>query len=249
MGLIGLLITVLLSVLGVGYFFFGGSSDTPLTVINTLPPPAIEEGLSRYEEVRDQALDAKDLVEQNVTEAMDSADVPAKAETPETEKVPVPEKESSAINITNRLMSGGFSVPVKSRAIDTIVLHSSYDLDGADPYSVSGIIKEYEGYGVSAHYLIDRQGGIYRLVEDKNVAYHAGVSKMPDGRRNVNDFSIGIELMNTKTGEFTAAEYAAVNALISHLKKQHPIKSVVGHSDIAPERKTDPWNFDWKKIR
>jgi len=114
---------------------------------------------------------------------------------------------------------------------------------------VSGIVKEYTDYGVSAHYLIDRKGIIYRLVEDKNIAYHAGVSKMPDNRKNVNDFSIGIEMMNTEKGEFTGAQYVSVNNLIASLKKKYPIKSVVGHSDIAPDRKTDPWNFDWKKMK
>ena len=249
MGLIGSLITVLLAVLGAGYFFFGGSSSAPLTVTNDMSPLATYEGLHRYEEVRDQALDVKDLAQENVKETMDSADAPVLSEVPETEKVTAPEKENSAIQIMNRLMNSGFSVPGKPRTIDTVVLHSSYDLNGTDPYSVSGIIKEYEDYGVSAHYLIDRKGSIYRLVENKNVAYHAGVSKMPDGRQNVNDFSIGIELMNTQTGKFTGAQYDAVNNLIASLKKQYPIKFVVGHSDIAPGRKTDPWNFDWKKVK
>jgi len=140
-------------------------------------------------------------------------------------------------------------VPKSPRTIDTIVLHSSYDLNGFDPYSVSGIVKEYEDYGVSAHYLIDRKGIIYRLVEDKNIAYHAGVSKAPDGRKNVNDFSLGIEMMNTEKGQFTSEQYSAVNDLIASLKKQYKIKFVVGHSDIAPDRKTDPWNFDWKKVK
>ena len=249
MGLIGLLVTVLLIVLGTGYFFFGGSSSAPLTVTNDRSPLAIKEELNRYEEVRDQASDVKDLVEEKIVETMGSADAPVLSEVPETEKATAPEKENSAIQIMNRLMNSGFSVPGKPRAIDTVVLHSSYDLNGTDPYSVIGIIKEYEDYGVSAHYLIDRKGGIYRLVEDKNVAYHAGVSKMPDGRRTTNDFSIGIELMNTKTGKFTGAQYDAVNNLIASLKKQYPIKFVVGHSDIAPGRKTDPWNFDWKKLQ
>jgi len=158
------------------------------------------------------------------------------------------QQKTGEFRIENRLMSSGFSVPSKPRSIDTIVLHSSYDLNGADPYSVSGIVKEYEDYGVSAHFLIDRKGTIYRLVEDKNIAYHAGVSKMPDGRQSVNNFSLGIEMMNTETGRFTEAQYTAVNNLIASLKKQYPIKSVVGHQDIAPGRKTDPWNFDWKKL-
>jgi N-acetyl-anhydromuramyl-L-alanine amidase AmpD len=101
---------------------------------------------------------------------------------------------------------------------------------------------------VSAHYLIDRRGTVYRLVDDKDIAYHAGTSKMPDGRKNVNDFSIGIEMMNTEDGQYTKAQYAAVNSLVDSLKSRYPIKSVVGHADIAPGRKTDPWNFDWKRL-
>ena len=145
-------------------------------------------------------------------------------------------------------MTTGFLVPKKERTIDTIVLHSSYNPNG-DTYSVSEIVKIYESYGVSAHYLIDRKGTIYHLVENQNIAYHAGVSKMPDGRRDVNDFSIGIEIMNKEDTEFTKSQYQAVNDLIAYLKEQYQIKYVVGHGDIAPSRKTDPWNFDWKKLK
>lgn len=102
---------------------------------------------------------------------------------------------------------------------------------------------------MSAHYLIDRKGVIYHLVADKNIAYHAGVSKMPDGRTGVNDFSIGIEMMNQEETSYTDAQYGAVNNLIAYLKGKYPIKYVVGHDDIAPDRKTDPWNFDWKRLK
>lgn len=250
MGLIGLLITVLLMILGAGYFLFSGPDQT-MTVTNDVFLPTMTEGLSKYEEVKQQALDVKDLVEQKALETMKSSDEPDAAVSPKTENTAdeSPAQTTDEVKITDHLMSSGFTVPEKPRTIDTIVLHSSYDLAGPDPYSVSGIVKEYEDYGVSAHYLIDRKGTIYRLVEDKNIAYHAGVSKMPDGRRNANDFSIGIEMMNTETGQFTKAQYAAVNNLTASLKKQYPIKSVVGHSDIAPDRKTDPWNFDWKKMK
>ena len=145
-------------------------------------------------------------------------------------------------------MASGFSVPGKTRAIDTIVLHSSYNPSGGDAYSVAELVKIYESYGVSAHYLIDRKGKIYRLVEDKNIAYHAGASKMPDGRQDVNNFSIGIEIMNKEDTEYTQAQYAAVNELVASLKKQHDIEYIVGHNNVAPDRKTDPWNFDWKKV-
>ena len=72
---------------------------------------------------------------------------------------------------------------------------------------------------------------------------------MPDGRKDVNDFSIGIEIMNKEDTQFTKAQYEAVNDLIASLKNKYAIKNVVGHGDIAPTRKTDPWNFDWKKLK
>ena len=155
--------------------------------------------------------------------------------------------KAGKIIIKDRLVSWGFT-EANGRKIDTIILHSSYDAMGNNPYSVSGLISEYKQYGVSPHYLIDRKGNIYRLVEDKNIAWHAGVSKVPDGRANVNNFSIGIEIMNTKTDDYTKQQYQATQNLIDYLKKEYKIKYVLGHNDIASGRKTDPWNFEWSKI-
>lgn len=229
-----------------------------MTVNNDSFKAPIVKELEQRQSVLQAARDVKNLVEQKAAEVSEQGTTNSEqsatnnqqetgaSKANETSEV---KAANEAVPIVNRLMNSGFTVSSKSRSIDTIVLHSSYDLLGKDQYSVSGVIKEYQDYGVSAHYLIDRKGTIYRLVEDKNIAYHAGVSKMPDGRQNVNDFSIGIEMLNTETGQFTAAQYTAVNNLIASLKKQYPIRSVVGHQDIAPDRKTDPWNFDWKKVK
>jgi hypothetical protein len=117
------------------------------------------------------------------------------------------------------------------------------------PYDVAAVIALWRSYGVAPHYMIARDGTVYRLVDDKNIAYHAGDSKMPDGRTGVNNFSIGVEILNTKTDEYTSAQYQATKDLISYLKGKYGGKmSVVGHSTIAPGRKTDPWNFDWDKL-
>lgn len=172
-----------------------------------------------------------------------------------TPPVPTPEtsKEetinSDSLSIQPRILRFGFRVPPAPRSIDTIVLHSSYNAQGGDPYSVEKTIAEYEQYGVGAHYLIDRSGTVYRLIEEGNIAYHAGSSKMPDGRKNVNDFSIGIEMIATEESGYTEKQYRAVNTLMADIKSRHKIKSVVGHGDIAPSRKTDPWKFDWKKLK
>lgn len=156
---------------------------------------------------------------------------------------------TSGLAVQSRLLRFGFRFPPAPRSVDTIVLHSSYNALGGDVYSVDRTIDEYEQYGVGAHYLIDRTGTVLRLVEEANIAYHAGSSKMPDGRKNVNDFSIGIEIIATEESGYTDKQYSAVNSLIADIKTRHKIKSVVGHGDIAPGRKTDPWKFDWKKLK
>lgn len=251
MGLISLIITLVIVGLGVSYTFLG--SSTPLMIENDAPAPA---GLDLYESLTTEATDIVSTEEERVEAEIDALEegLDKKQSTninqQETSSVQTKESpETREANITDRLMSTGFAVPAKARTIDTIVLHSSYNSLGGDPYAVGKLVEIYESYGVSAHYLIDRGGKTYRLVGDQNIAYHAGASKMPDGRKNVNDFSIGIEIMNQEDTEYTKAQYEAVNTLVGTLKKKYGIKYVVGHGDIAPDRKTDPWNFDWKKLK
>ncbi|MFZ1654961.1 MAG: N-acetylmuramoyl-L-alanine amidase [Candidatus Moraniibacteriota bacterium] len=169
-------------------------------------------------------------------------------EKPTESSMPAP-SSAGGPSITSRLLRFGYRVPPAPRSIDTIVLHSSYNALGGDPYLVDKVITEYEGDGVGAHYLIDRTGTVYRLIDEANIAYHAGTSKMPDGRKNVNDFSIGIEIIATEDSGYTDKQYTAVNALIADIRTRYKIKSVVGHADIAPGRKTDPWKFDWKRLK
>lgn len=168
-------------------------------------------------------------------------------EKPQQEE-PVAEAVKTGPNIEEKLVSWGFQ-KAESRKVDTIIVHTSYDSIGAAPYSVEGLIKEYKSYQVAPHYLIDRNGVIYELVEEKDIAYQAGKSQMPDGRQDVNGFSIGIELMNTKIGQITAEQYQALNDLIKDIKSRHEIKYVLGHNQIASDRKDDPWNLDWNRVK
>lgn len=156
---------------------------------------------------------------------------------------------NSGLAIKDKLTSWGFAKGSERRVVDTVVIHSSYDAMGKDPYDVSGLIREYKEYGVAPHYLIDRGGNVYRLVRENDIAYHAGESRTPDGRENVNNFSIGIEMMTIKEDKCTAKQYAALNDLLTDLKNKYKIKYVLGHNEIAPGRKDDPWNFDWNKIK
>ena len=150
-------------------------------------------------------------------------------------------------SIENRIVSWGFT-KANGRAIDTIVIHSTYNATGGDPFSVSKIIDIYKSYGVSPHYLVARDGTVYRMVDEKNIAYHAGDSEMPDGRSNVNAFSIGIEVIGKDDGSPSDAQYDALKKLIADIETRQTIKHILGHSDIAPGRKSDPWGFNWKKI-
>jgi len=107
------------------------------------------------------------------------------------------------------------------------------------------VIKQFSRYGVSAHYVIGRDGVIYRLVDEKDVAYHAGKSALPDGRIAVNSCSVGIELMTSFDEGPTDAQIKSLTNLVNDIKKRHKIQFVLRHSDIAPGRKTDPWNMNW----
>jgi N-acetyl-anhydromuramoyl-L-alanine amidase len=101
---------------------------------------------------------------------------------------------------------------------------------------------------VSSHLLIRRQGELIQFVSCNQRAWHAGVSNW-QGRERCNDFSIGIELEGTDDEAFNEAQYLTLHSLILALQKRYPIKHIVGHSDIAPGRKTDPGPFfDWQRI-
>ncbi len=105
------------------------------------------------------------------------------------------------------------------------------------------------GVCVSAHFLIDRMGQVVQFVSCLERAWHAGPSSFL-GRERCNDFSIGIELEGTDDQPFESAQYCALNRLIFSLLKAYPLAHCVGHSDIAPGRKTDPGPFfDWKRVR
>ncbi|MDR1678622.1 MAG: N-acetylmuramoyl-L-alanine amidase [Prevotellaceae bacterium] len=132
------------------------------------------------------------------------------------------------------------------RKIDVIVLHSTHFVD-ADSFSIQGVLQQFRQYKVGAHYIIGREGQIYYAVSEKDVAFHAGVSRLPESNRtNLNASSIGIEIINTPHTPPSEAQYEALVRLIKDIKRRHAIAFIVRHSDIAPDRKTDPWQFDWQ---
>jgi N-acetylmuramoyl-L-alanine amidase len=107
---------------------------------------------------------------------------------------------------------------------------------------------------VSSHYLVEEDGRIFRLVPEERRAWHAGVSSWK-GRENLNGVSIGVEIVNPghEFGyrPFPEAQIAAVLDLVADIRTRWTIEDnqIVGHSDIAPERKEDPGElFPWKRL-
>ncbi|MBL8383729.1 MAG: 1,6-anhydro-N-acetylmuramyl-L-alanine amidase AmpD [Burkholderiales bacterium] len=105
------------------------------------------------------------------------------------------------------------------------------------------------GLRVSAHFLIERGGGILQFVSCDDRAWHAGVSSWR-GRERCNDYSIGVELEGSDDRPFTARQYERLATLMRALRGRYPsIRGVAGHSEIAPGRKTDPGpHFDWGRL-
>jgi AmpD protein len=118
---------------------------------------------------------------------------------------------------------------------------------GAHPY-----FSEIADLRVSSHLAIRRNGAVTQYVPFTARAWHAGKSSFA-GREACNDFSVGIELEGTDTLPYDAAQYEALARAVAALCAAYPGLShrrVVGHSDIAPGRKTDPGPaFDWPHAR
>ena len=129
-------------------------------------------------------------------------------------------------------------------SIDTVVLHATV-LNSLDQ-----VIEHFSDTAscVSAHYSIDRDGTIALHVPEDRRAWHAGQSRMKDGRRAVNDFSIGIELVNLNDGTdpFSERQIEAMRDLLRTIIARHPVKHIIPHYECAepPGRKTDPIGFD-----
>lgn len=115
----------------------------------------------------------------------------------------------------------------------------------AHPY-----FEQIRGLTVSAHCCIFRDGSITQYVPFDRRAWHAGAS-LWRGRARANDFSIGVELEGSDHQPFEDVQYTALTALSRALIAAYPrlsIETIAGHSDIAPERKTDPGpHFDWPR--
>ena len=153
----------------------------------------------------------------------------------------------------------------KSNEVSLLVIHNislppgNYGGDHIEKFFTNQLVHEEHPYfqdiadlKVSSHLLIKRDGSITQFVPFNKKAWHAGISTFR-GREDCNEFSIGIELEGTDESKYEKEQYESLISVTKELMSFFPdIKkeTIVGHSAIAPDRKTDPGkSFDWNYFR
>ncbi|MDT4291742.1 N-acetylmuramoyl-L-alanine amidase [Methylomonas sp. MO1] len=138
------------------------------------------------------------------------------------------------------------SYGARTQKVDTLVLHyTALDLESS--------LRVLRYRGVSAHYVLAPDGVAYKILNNDEVAWHAGVS-MWRGKKLVNGRTIGVEIVNLdgNKNDYPQAQVAALVELCRVIISENPSitnANVVGHSDVAPKRKVDPGkNFPWKLL-
>jgi N-acetylmuramoyl-L-alanine amidase len=172
---------------------------------------------------------------------------------PEPTPTATPVKPVVTLPIAEALSPNVDARPVGT-AIDAIVIHDTETPGVTEARTIANHFGNPRSQ-VSAHYIIGKRGEVLQCVPDDLRAWHAGPSKY-QGREKVNDFSIGIELVNAQTGRdpFTDAQYQSLILLTADLVSRHgiPIERIMGHREITnfPKVKRDPAdNFDWNRYK
>jgi len=199
---------------------------------------------------------------------------------PSVENVPTePKPQSSQPKVTDNLLPlSNSEIHLETDNITHVVIHFSSNVIAKpnNPYIPEDVINIFKQYGVSAHYLIARDGTIFRLVYENRNAYHAGkgiLTDYPQYTDKLNRHSIGIEILAIGTEEemkqyissevyrsipqknigYTKEQYLALNSLLPEIYHRHAIKvdrrHVIGHDEYSVGTKEDPGIlFDWSKI-
>ena len=161
------------------------------------------------------------------------------------------------IDVAEFCQSPNFDERPNNAAIDLIVIHAislpagNYNtqlikdlfLNCLDP-GKDEFLESIKDLKVSSHFLITRKGALIQFVPTHKRAWHAGISSYK-GRKDCNDFSIGIELEGCDDEGFEEQQYDSLSKLINFLSIDLRInkQNIVGHAEIAPGRKTDPGPF------
>ena len=159
------------------------------------------------------------------------------------EFIPSPNCDDRTAGAVELLVIHNISLPPGEFGGDGVQRLFTNTLDAAaHPYYAT-----IAGTKVSAHFFVRRDGQVIQFVPCLKRAWHAGESCW-QGVSRCNDFSIGIELEGSDDVPFTDEQYAALGRLTLALRAAYPIRGIAGHSDIAPQRKTDPGScFDWAR--
>ena len=173
-------------------------------------------------------------------------------------------KDKFILDGCSYIKSNNFDERDNAIVIDTIILHcislpeGRYDNDNVIEFFTNKLnynkhpsFDDLRDLKVSSHLFIRRTGEIIQFVPFDKRAWHAGKSHYK-GRSNYNDFSIGIELEGSVEDYYTNEQYNKLKICILLLKELFPSiqdSNILGHNDIAPDRKTDPGpNFSWERI-
>ena len=142
------------------------------------------------------------------------------------------------------LVLHSISLPPGQYGGDAIELLFTNRLDpAAHPY-----FRDIATLKLSSHFLVRRDGELLQFVPVQRRAWHAGASCWR-GRSRCNDFSIGVELEGVEESAFEAAQYERLTSLVRALRVALPLNDIAAHSDVAPDRKTDPGaHFDWTRL-
>ncbi len=168
------------------------------------------------------------------------------------------------LDFARRVESPNFNQRAHGETVDLLVIHNislppgqfgtgcveQFFCNQLD-HSTHPFFAEIQSLNVSSHLLIERSGEVIQFVSFDDRAWHAGQSCF-QGRESCNDFSIGIELEGTDDTPYTDEQYRQLVVVTRAIQNSYPeiaADRITGHSDIAPERKTDPGPaFDWDKF-
>ena len=176
------------------------------------------------------------------------APTPTPAPAPSPKPLPPPAPVTTRVPVVDR-PSPNFSE--RALPVSMIMLHyTAGDAAG----SLAALTNPRAADPVSAHYVVDRNGTIYRLVDESKRAWHAGPGVW-HGCSDVNSASIGIEIVNAgrdargRREKYPDAQIAALIRLCQDIQSRHDIRWVIGHSDMGLGRKEDPGeHFPWKRL-
>ena len=173
--------------------------------------------------------------------------------------------EEGVIDIAKWVPSPNYDERPKGAIVDLLVIHNislpagNFDGDYVEQLFTNCLdcdvhpdFRDLKDLKVSSHFFIKRNGELIQFVNCNLRAWHAGISKY-NGRNNCNDFSLGIELEGTDDKPYTDTQYLRLSQLTKILMLLYPsltTENIVGHSDIAPSRKSDPGGmFDWCRYK